>query len=131
MDLGLTDRVYVVTGGSGGLGLATAEVLVGEGARVVLSGRHPEPLDRAADALGERAVGVVADNAEADTPQRLIAAATETFGRLDGALISVGGPAPGSLMDSSDEDWARASESVLLGGVRLLRELGRALGECG
>ena len=47
MDLGLTERVYIVTGGAGGLGRATAEVLVAEGAKVVLSGRHRESLDEA------------------------------------------------------------------------------------
>jgi len=131
MDLGLSDRVYVVTGGSGGLGLATAEVLVAEGARVVLSGRHQETLDAAVARLGDRALAVVADNADPDTPGRLADAAHEAWGRLDGALISVGGPAAGSLLDSQDEDWSRAVDSVLLGGVRLMRDLGRALGEGG
>ena len=60
MDLGLTDRVFVVTGGARGLGRATADVLVAEGARVVLSGRSEESLAAAADALGDRASYVVA-----------------------------------------------------------------------
>ena len=54
MDLGVADRVYLVTGGSRGLGRATAEVLVAEGARVVLSGRSQESLDAAVAALGDR-----------------------------------------------------------------------------
>jgi 3-oxoacyl-[acyl-carrier protein] reductase len=57
--------------------------------------------------------------------------ARSTYGRLDGALISVGGPAAGTLMDTSDEDWAAAIESVFLGGLRLGREIGRELGEGG
>ena len=56
MDLQLTDRVYIVTGGARGLGRATADVLVADGARVVLSGRSAESLDEAvADARRRRA----------------------------------------------------------------------------
>ena len=87
MDLDLTDRVYLVTGGARGLGRATAEVLVAEGARVVLSSRTAETVHRAVAELGERAAGVVADNADPSTPARLIAAAQELWGRLDGALV--------------------------------------------
>lgn len=128
MDLGLAGRVYVVTGGSGGLGRATAEALVADGAKVVLSGRHQDTLERAAAELGEdRASAVVSDNADPETPARLIENARATFGRLDGALISVGGPKPGSLLESTDEDWTSAYESVFLGAVRLARELGKTL----
>jgi 3-oxoacyl-[acyl-carrier protein] reductase len=70
---------------------------------------------------------VVADNADPATPARLIAAARDAFGRLDGALVSVGGPASGGVLDVADEDWTAAYESVFLGGVRLGREIGREL----
>ena len=132
MDLGLNGLVYVVTGGSGGLGRATAEALVADGARVVVSGRHRDALDEAVAALGaDSATAVVADNADPGTPALLVETARSTYGRLDGALISVGGPAAGTLMDTSDEDWAAAIESVFLGGLRLGREIGRELGEGG
>jgi 3-oxoacyl-[acyl-carrier protein] reductase len=132
MNLGLDGRCYIVTGGSGGLGRATAEALVADGARVVLSGRHREPLREAAAALGERQVAtVVADNADPAAPRRLLAAAEESFGRLDGALVSVGGPTAGGVLDVADEDWTRAYETVFLGGLRLGREIGRALGDGG
>lgn len=128
MDLDLTDRVYIVTGGSGGLGRATAEQLVAEGARVVLSGRSDASLREAVAALGEgSAIAVPADNAEPDTPARLISAAHERWGRLDGGLVSVGGPAPGSVASSTDEQWTAAFESVFLGAVRLGRELAAVL----
>lgn len=127
MDLGLNERVYVVTGGSGGLGRATAEALVADGARVVVSGRHQDSVAEVASALGAGAVGVVADNGDPETPTRLVETARSSFGRIDGALISVGGPAAGSLLDTSEEDWTRAFEAVLLGGVRLGREIGAAL----
>ena len=132
MDLGLQGQVYVVTGGSGGLGRATAEALVADGAKVVISGRHADTVDKAVDELGSGdATGLVADNADPGTPRALIDAARSTYGRLDGALISVGGPAAGGLMDVPDEDWSAALESVFLGGLRLGREIGRELGEGG
>jgi 3-oxoacyl-[acyl-carrier protein] reductase len=127
MDLQLRDRVYVVTGGARGLGRATAGVLVADGAKVVLSGRHQESLDDAVAELGDVAVAVAADNADPQTPGRLIAAAKETFGRLDGALISVGGPPTGTVSETSDEDWEKSFRSVFLGAVRIAREVCAAL----
>ena len=127
MDLGLRDRVYVVTGGARGLGRATAECLVAEGARVVLSSRTPETVDAAVTALGDAAVGVPADNADPDTPARLVDAAHERWGRLDGALVSVGGPPKGTVGDTDDGQWRQAFESVFLGAVRLARALGGEL----
>jgi len=131
MDLGLSDRVYIVTGGARGLGRATADCLVAEGARVVLSGRTAESLDAAVAALGDASVGVTADNADADTPARLIATARERWGRLDGALISVGGPPKGPVTGITDEQWSAAFGSVFLGAVRLAREVGAELGDGG
>ena len=132
MDLRLADRVLIVTGGARGLGRASAEALVAEGACVVLSGRSQESLDEAVAALdgsaGRRAaVAVVADNADRETPARLLAAAHDTWGRVDGALISVGGPPKGPVSTITDEQWSAAFESVFLGAVRLAREIGAAL----
>ena len=131
MDLELTDRVYIVTGGARGLGRATAGQLVAEGARVVLSGRNEESLAAAVAELGDAAVFVTADNADAGTPARLVAAARESFGRLDGVLVSVGGPPTGSVASTKDEDWVRAFESVFLGAVRVARGVVEELGEGG
>ena len=132
MDLGLRDKVFVVTGGSQGLGLATAEALVAEGARVLLSARDEPALQRAAAGLGAgQAAWAVADNADPAAPQRLAAAAREEFGRLDGALISVGGPPGGPAMAMNDDAWRAAFESVFLGAVRLSRVLGAELPEGG
>ena len=132
MDLGLSGRVYVLTGGSGGLGRATAEALVADGARVVVTGRHQDTVDRTVADLGDdAAVGVVADNADPGTPARLVETARSTYGRLDGALISVGGPAGGTVLSTSEADWSAAWESVFLGGLRLGREIGAELGPGG
>ncbi|MFG7942273.1 SDR family oxidoreductase [Streptomyces cacaoi] len=138
MDLGLTDRVYVITGATRGLGFATASQLLAEGARVVVSGRSDSSAREAAARLAEetgatgRVVGVGADNADADTPDRLIAAAREHFDGFDGLLVSVGGPPAGVAADQlTDEQWRTAFDSVFLGAVRLARAAAGELGEGG
>ncbi|MFE3038274.1 SDR family oxidoreductase [Streptomyces canus] len=121
MDLGLKDRVYVVTGATRGLGNAAARSLVADGAKVVVTGREETRAVAAAAELGPNAVGVAVDNADPSAPERLIAAAREHFGGFDGVLISVGGPPPGFVADNTDEQWQSAFESVFLGAVRLAR----------
>ncbi|MFD8674220.1 SDR family oxidoreductase [Streptomyces seoulensis] len=127
MDLGLKDRVYIVTGASRGLGNAAARQLVADGAKVIVTGRDEQRVADAAAELGPDAVGVAVGNAEEDAPERLIALARERFGRFDGILISVGGPPPGFVADNSDEQWRDAFESVFLGAVRLARAAGAEL----
>src|SRR4051812_40625343 len=102
MDLGLADRVYIVTGGTSGLGRATAEALVADGAKVVISSRDPERVAKAAAELGEAAVGIALDNTDPGAPDALAEAALENFGRVDGVLISVGGPPPGRATEVAD-----------------------------
>lgn len=131
MDLGLKDRVYVVTGASRGLGHAAARELVADGAKVIVTGRDEKSVAEAAAALGPNAHGVAADNAEPASAERLIAAAREQFGGFDGILISVGGPPPGFLADNTDDQWRAAFESVFLGAVRLARTAAAELGEGG
>lgn len=96
MDLGLKDRVYVVTGATRGLGHASARALLAEGAKVVVTGRKEDAVAEAASALGPDAAGVAVDNADPAAAERLIATARERFGRFDGVLVSVGGPPRGS-----------------------------------
>jgi 3-oxoacyl-[acyl-carrier protein] reductase len=114
VDLGLRDRVYVLTGASKGLGFAAAEALVADGA---------------VERLGPLARGLAADLADPGTTARLVTTARAEFGRLDGALVSVGGPPRGAPLDMVDDQWRAAFESVFLGAVRLVRELGVVLGE--
>jgi 3-oxoacyl-[acyl-carrier protein] reductase len=132
MDLGLTDRVYVLTGASRGLGFATAECLVADGARVIVSSRDRAGVDAAVERLGsDRAAGLAADLTDPDTPQRLVDTARERFGRLDGALVSVGGPPPGTAAQVTDDQWRESFETVFLGAVRLARTIAAALTEGG
>ncbi|WP_330457020.1 SDR family oxidoreductase [Streptomyces sp. NBC_00820] len=127
MDLGLKDRVYIVTGATRGLGHAAARQLVADGAKVVITGRDEKRVAEAAAELGPDAVGVAADNSDTSAPERLIAAARERFGRFDGILISVGGPPPGFVADNTDEQWRDAFETVFLGAVRFARAAAAAL----
>jgi 3-oxoacyl-[acyl-carrier protein] reductase len=131
MDLGLKDRVYIVTGATRGLGNASARQLLADGAKVVVTGREERSTVEVAAALGPNASGVAADNADPETAARLISTARERFGGFDGILISVGGPAPGFLADNTDEQWTAAFESVFLGAVRLARAAAAELGEGG
>ncbi len=131
MDLGLSGQVFIVTGGARGLGRATAQVLVDSGARVVLSGRSADTLQAARRELGDSAVAVVADNADPETPARLVEAAKDAWDRLDGALISVGGPPTGTVLDTTDDAWTRSFESVFLGGLRVARTVAHAIDGAG
>ena len=133
MDLGLMDRVFVVTGGSRGLGRATAEVLVAEGAHVVLAARDPQHLTETVASLGgpDRALGVPTDLTEVGAEERLIAAAVARFGRVDGALLSCGGPPAGTVLDISDDIWRAAFEAVFLGPLRTARALAATMEDGG
>jgi 3-oxoacyl-[acyl-carrier protein] reductase len=123
MDLGLGDRGYLLTGASRGLGFATARALVDDGARVLVSSRSADSLDAAVSSLGTAASGVPADLADPEAADRLVAEARERLGRVDGALISVGGPAPGTVLETVEDDWRAGVENVLLGPLRLVRAL--------
>ena len=127
MDLGLAGRTFLLTGASRGLGLAAAQALVEEGASVVVAARDRASLTAAAGRLGEgRAVALPADLADPDAAERLVAGAIARFGRLDGALISVGGPPTGTPLSVTDEQWRAGFESVLLGAVRMIRAVAAA-----
>ncbi|MGD3111042.1 SDR family oxidoreductase [Streptomyces sp. YGL11-2] len=123
VDLMVDGKVFLVTGGTKGLGLAAARALTAEGARVVVSSRTQEAVDKAVAELGgpDHAIGLVADNADPEAAERLTAAALRQFGRLDGALISVGGPPTGPLTTITDAQWRESFESVFLGALRVAR----------
>lgn len=122
MDLRLRDRVFVVTAASSGLGRATAAQLVAEGARVVLVARRESALAEAVAELGdESAVALTADLTDPETAPAAARLALDTFGRLDGALVSVGGPAAGSALDTPEKDWVAGFDSVFLAALRVTR----------
>ncbi|PID53372.1 MAG: oxidoreductase [Micrococcales bacterium] len=129
MDLGLADRVYIVTGASKGLGRACAQLLIDEGARLVIAARDHDALTETARQLGrpENVIAVAADIQDPETPAQLVAAAAGRFNRLDGSIISVGGPPAGSAMDITDAQWLSSFDTVFLGAVRTARAVVRGM----
>ena len=123
MDLGLQERVFLVTAVTSSFGLATAGMLLAEGARVVISCPARHSVDKAAARLGQfdRTAAIAADSADPATADRLITAALTRFGRLDGMLLSIGKPPTGPLIAVSDQGWRSSFESGFLSTVRLAR----------
>ena len=114
MDLGLRDRVCVVTGSTGGIGLETVRVLADEGARVVTSGRSHAP--NAGEALH-----VAADLSSPDAPAQLIEAATEAFEHIDVLVNNVGIAYIASFEDVSDGEWEEMWQLNVMSYVRAIR----------
>lgn len=131
MDLGLSERCYLVTGASKGLGFATARVLVEEGAHVVISSSSEENTAAAVAALGEKARGLAADITDPDSPRRLIDFAREEFGRLDGLFVSHGGPPPGTPSDLDDDTLRRGLEIATIAPIRMARQVAAELSDGG
>ena len=121
MDLGLNGARALVGGASGGLGLAIAEALVAEGARVALVARSRDRLEEHARRLGNGAVAVPADLATADGPGAAVEAAVEHFGGLDLLVANSGGPPIGRFQDLSEAQWDQALDGVLWMLIRTLR----------
>lgn len=113
MDLGLRDRVVLVTGAAGGIGAVTLRTLAAEGARVVAADRVPVP-----DAPGP---SVVADLAAPEGAGRSVAAATAAFGRLDALVFCAGISRPAPLAETSDATWAEVLDLNLGALFRLAR----------
>ena len=126
MDLQLTEKVFIITGGTGGLGLATAQALLAEGAKVLVTGRAESKFVEVRANLGaaaDRIAFLRGDNADVGLPAKLRDAVLDRWGRIDGMLVSVGGPPPGRALATDDHAWRDAFDSVFLGAVRLVRDL--------
>ena len=127
MDLGLADKVAIVTGSSRGLGLASARALVGEGCRVCICARGAERLAEAAievDAAARRPNMVLAVQADVSTQagvDLVVARTVETFGRLDVLVNNVGRAAGAGLLDTSDAEWRAAFDETLFPAIRASR----------
>jgi 3-oxoacyl-[acyl-carrier protein] reductase len=136
MDLGLQGRVAVVTGGSRGIGQATAIGLAAEGCDLVIAARGEPGLAAAAarvEAAGSgRVLTVAADMMDPATPSHVISRALDAFGRLDILVANAGGMIGGrDLAESSHEDWAQTLQLNVLHAVDLLRAAVPALGASG
>jgi 3-oxoacyl-[acyl-carrier protein] reductase len=126
MDLGLTDRVAVVTGSSKGLGFASARALIAEGCRVVICARTQDTLQEARRRLAEiagedRVLAVVSDVSREDGAQKVVDQAVTTFGGIDILVNNVGAAGGGGLLETTDEVWKDAVDRTLMPSVRVSR----------
>jgi 3-oxoacyl-[acyl-carrier protein] reductase len=127
MDLGLTDRVAIVTGSSRGLGLASARALVAEGCRVCICARGAEQLAEAAievEAAAKRPNMVMAVQADVSTSagvDLVIARTVEDFGGLDVLVNNVGRAAGADILDTTDAEWQAAIDETLFPAIRASR----------
>jgi 3-oxoacyl-[acyl-carrier protein] reductase len=120
VDLGLVDRVCVVTGSTAGIGLETARALAGEGAQVVVSGRRPESVERARAEVGA-ALGAPGDLAAPDAPGELIRRVEEELGRVDCLVNNVGVAYQRSFEELTDDDWEELWQLNVMSYVRAIR----------
>src|SRR3954468_4606207 len=127
MDLGLADKIAVVTGSSRGLGLASGRTLVAEGCRVVLGARGAETLAEAAlevEAAARRPNMVAAVQADVSTVpgiELVINRAVDTFGGINILVNNVGKAAGSDLLGTSDAEWQAAFDETLFPAIRASR----------
>jgi 3-oxoacyl-[acyl-carrier protein] reductase len=126
MDLGLTDRVAIVTGSSRGLGFASAKALVAEGCRVVICARTPEALQEARRRLAEiggddRVLAIASDVSREEGAKTVVDQAVTTFGGVDILVNNVGAAGGGGLLETTDELWKDAIDKTLMPAVRMSR----------
>lgn len=133
MDLGLTGRCALVTGGSSGIGLAAARVLVAEGADVALLARTRESLERAAGELrsqsGRRVVAVVADTGEDESVLAAVRGVVEQLGAVDILVNAAATSATGAPL--REEDLEREINIKVRGYLRCVRAVAPLMVERG
>jgi len=112
VDLGLAGKVCLVTGSTAGIGYEVASRLAAEGAHVVSTGRRDE---------GPGELHVAADLTERGGGDRVVAAAVESFGRIDCLVNNAGGTDIRTLAELTDDDWQRSFELNLMTAVRTTR----------
>ena len=115
----LEGKVAIISGGGTGIGAATARLFAREGAKVVVTGRRPEPLEAVAAETGGHAIP--GDAADPDHAEAVVALATGAFGGLDIVVANAGLGFGGAAADVDDERWQRTLDVNLTGAFRLAR----------
>jgi len=124
MELGLKGKVALVTGGTEGIGKATALTLAREGAKVVICARRQPLLDAVAAEItkaGGEVLAISADMSKAADCERFINEAVKRFGGIDILLNNAGTSKRGNFLDLSDDEWAADLELKVFGAVRCSR----------
>jgi len=124
VDLGLRGKVAVVTGGTEGIGRATALKLAREGAKVAICARGAALLEKTADEIrkaGGEVLAVAADMSKTADIERFINAVTTRFGRLDILVNNAGTSARGKFLEVDDATWRADLELKLFGAIRCTR----------
>lgn len=111
----LEGKVAVVTGGTSGIGLATAKLFAAEGAQVFVTGRRQDALDRAIDVIGPRATGVRADASSLADLSRLYETVKGQTGRIDVLFVNAGGGSMLPLGSITEEQYASTFDSNVKG----------------
>ena len=119
MDLGLRDKVCVVTGASRGIGLETSRRLAGEGAKVLMVARGAKRLARAAEGIG--AEYIAADVTDPEVDERVVATCAEQMGGIDVLVNNAGTSYARALEELTGEDWQLQWELNVMASMRLMR----------
>jgi NAD(P)-dependent dehydrogenase (short-subunit alcohol dehydrogenase family) len=135
MNMGLKDKVAVISGGSVGIGLAVAEALAREGVHLALCARDGQrAADRASEIAarcGVKAVGVASDVSKPQDLKTLIARVLEEFGGVDILINNAGTGSNETIMDAADEKWQYYWDLHVMAAVRLARALVPSMRERG
>ncbi len=121
MDLLLSNKVAIVTGASRGIGKAIAETLSAEGMKLVLAARSRPDLEAVASSLPNEALVQAIDLREPESANRIVAAAIESFGRLDLLVNNAGATKRGDFLALTDEEWIDGFALKFYGAKRLSR----------
>ena len=126
MDLKIKGNSALITASSSGLGKAVATALVKENVNVVVNGRNEERLNKTVQELKNlnkgKVIGQVADITKKEDIKRLVEKTYNTYGRLDHLVTSAGGPPSKSFVETSDEDWYKSFDLLVMSVVRVVRE---------
>ena len=124
MDLGLKDKIALITASSKGIGKEIAISLGKEGAEVIISSSNSKNLEEAEKELLEKGIkvhSIVCDLSKPDEVNKLSREVTDKFGGVDIFVFNTGGPKPGDLFDLDEEDWYKGFELILMSAVRLTK----------